>query len=53
MYSVFVDLQALIAGTVEGSRRVMGSLLGSIFNVNMTALKLFERSETIYPATQS
>jgi hypothetical protein len=53
MYSVFAGFQALIAGTVEGSRRVMSSLSGSNFNVKNTVLKFFERSERIYPATQS
>lgn len=53
MYSVFVGFQAVIAGTVEGSRRVMSSLSGTNFNLKITALKFFEKSETIYPVTQS
>ena len=59
MCKMFADVlticwfQALIAGTVEGLRRVMISLSGSNFNMKITALKFFERSETVYPATQS
>jgi len=53
MYSVFVGFQVLIAGIVEGSRRMINSLSGSNFNMKITELKFFERLETIYPATLS